>query len=304
MGSKAGIVALLGPPNAGKSTLFNRLIGMPLAGVTPKPQTTRFQITGLINCAQGQATLIDTPGLITLPKNAWHRALNRHALRAAQDADVLIYVLSLRERRRSASSETVFFPEGFSVPEKPLLIGITHADELPGPSRQRHIKMVAEWTTPLSPRGIYDVSIGRPLEEFIQAFLSALPQSPPLYPGEEVTPMPLRFFVAEILRQYLYLHLREELPYGIEVEVTGYTESPERDHIRATFYVEKASHKPMVIGKGGTMIKNIGTEARKVIEGLIGKPAYLELYVKVAPHWRKSIQRLKSWGYDVSGQGL
>jgi GTP-binding protein Era len=111
MGSKAGVVALLGMPNAGKSTLFNRLVGTPLAGVTPKPQTTRFLITGILNHELGQAILVDTPGVIAQPRNAWHQALNRHSYKAAWDADVLLYLISLREVRRGPLTETLWWPE-------------------------------------------------------------------------------------------------------------------------------------------------------------------------------------------------
>jgi GTP-binding protein Era len=147
---------------------------------------------------------------------------------------------------------------------------------------------------------VLDVAVDRHLDELIQALFEVLPESPPLYPTDEMTPQSVRFFVAEIIRKYLYMNLQEELPYGTEVKVETYREKPERDYIAATIYVEKGSHKPMVIGRGGAMIKKIGTAARKEIEALVGKPVFLELYVKVAPDWRKSTQRLRSWGYEVS----
>jgi GTP-binding protein Era len=299
MGSKAGVVALLGMPNAGKSTLFNRLLGMPLAGVTPKPQTTRFLITGILNHELGQAILVDTPGVIAQPRNAWHQALNRHSYKAAQDADVLLYLISLREVRRGPLTETLWWPEWLSTLQKPLLIGVTHADELPTGTREAHLAEVASALVSLSPRRVLDVAVDKHLDELIQALFEVLPESPPLYPTDEMTPQSVRFFVAEIIRKYLYMNLQEELPYGTEVEVETYREKPERDYIAATIYVEKESHKPMVIGRGGAMIKKIGTAARKEIEALVGKPVFLELYVKVAPDWRKSTQRLRSWGYEV-----
>ena len=301
MESKAGIVALLGAPNAGKSTLFNRLVGMPLAGVTPKPQTTRFLITGLLNHERGQAVLLDTPGLIAQPQNAWHEALNRHSRRAAREADVVLYVLALREGRGVPPSDALYFPEWLAALQKPLLVGITHADEAPPGSREARLAEAASAVAPLSPQGVYDVSLDRPLDQLILALFDALPENPPLYPTDELTTQPVRFFAAEILRRHLYLSLQQEIPYGTEVEITNYREGPDRDYIAATIYVEKESHKPMVIGRGGSMIKKIGMKARKEIEELIDKPVYLELYVKVAPNWRKSIQRLKVWGYEVRG---
>jgi len=299
MESKAGIVALLGAPNAGKSTLFNRLIGASLAGVTPKPQTTRFLIRGLLNHELGQIILVDTPGWIAQPKNAWHEALNRHSRHAAQDADALVYLISLHGGRKSVGSDDPLFPDWLAALRKPLWVGVTHADELPKEMREARVREVASMVEVLAPRGVYDVSLDRPLEELIRALFEALPEGPPLYPTDEITPQSVRFFVGEIIRKQLYLHLHEELPYGTEVEVTSYREQPEQDYIAATIYVEKESHKPMVIGRGGAMIKKIGTEARKEIEQLVGKKVYLELYVKVAPAWRKSVQRLRSWGYEV-----
>lgn len=299
MGSKAGVVALLGAPNAGKSTLFNRLVGTPLAGVTPKPQTTRFLIMGILNHELGQIILMDTPGVIVQPRNAWHEALNRHSQKAARDADAVLYLVSLREVRGGPLSETLYWPEWLSTLQKPLLIGITHADELPVGTREERLSEVSSAGAFLSPRRVLDVSLDRPLDELIQALFEVLPENPPLYSTDEITPQSVRFFVAEIIRKYLYLNLQEELPYGTEVEITTYRETPERDYIAATIYVEKASHKPMVIGREAKMIKKIGTEARKEIEALVGKPVFLDLHVKVAPGWRKSAQRLKYWGYEV-----
>jgi len=301
MGSKAGIVALLGAPNAGKSTLFNRLVGFPLAAVTYKPQTTRFLVTGILNHALGQMVVVDTPGLIARPKNPWHEALNRHSYRAAQDADALLYLIALKEERESPTETLTLISERPNLLEKPLFIGLTHGDSLSALTRQNRLEALSEALAPFSPRGIYDVSVDKPLDSLILGLFEALPEGSPLYPVEEITPQSVRFFVGEIIRKYLYTHLQEELPYGTEVDVVSYKEGPERDYINAVIYVEKESHKPMVIGRRGAMIKKIGTEARKEIEQLVNKPVYLELYVKVAPHWRKSIQRLKAWGYEVRG---
>jgi GTP-binding protein Era len=297
MASKAGVVALIGQPNAGKSTLLNRLIGVNLASVTPKPQTTRFLITGLLHHEEGQILFIDTPGVITHPKNAWHEALNRHGRRAAEEADVIVYLTSALWQIEAPS---LYRPPWLENIHHPLLIAVTHADRVSPATRKTHIASIVTSFAPWKPSKVYDVSLDQPLEPFVKDLLTMLPEGPPLYSPDEITPQPLRFFVAEILRKHLYLHLQDELPYSTEVEVTNYRETPERDYISAVIYVEKPSHKPMIIGRKGAMIKKIRIEMRREIENLLGKPTHIELYVKLMPNWRKSATFLKKLNYSVN----
>ncbi len=296
MESKAGFVALLGAPNAGKSTLFNRLVGLSLAAVTPKPQTTRFTLQGIVSRPEGQAILLDTPGWIERPRNAWHQALQNHSLKTARAADLWLLVL--------AAPRLPTLPEAvhhlLASQTKPLLIALTHLDKLGPAQRDLFRQEVTPWATPYAPKALLHASLTDSLEPLLEAIFENLPPSPPLYDPTEVTTQPLRFFAAEIIRRQLYLHLQEEIPYGTEVVITDYREGPDLDHISATIFVEKPSHKPIVIGKEGKMIKKIGTSARREIEDLIGKRVYLELYVKVARDWRQSISRLREWSYDLS----
>lgn len=296
MESKAGFVALLGAPNAGKSTLFNRLVGTSLAAVTPKPQTTRFTIQGILTRPEGQAIFIDTPGWIAQPRSAWHQALNNHSFKAAQAADLWLLVL--------AASERLGLPQAahqlLSSQAKPLLLALTHLDKLSPAQRVRFSQEATNWAAPYAPKAVLSASLADPLDPLLEAVFSYLPPGPPLYEASEITTQPLRFFAAEIIRRHLYLNLEEEIPYSTEVEITSYRERPELDHITATIFVEKPTHKPMVIGKGGKMIKKIGTQARKEQETLIGKKVYLALHVKVAPKWRQSASRLQHWSYDLS----
>jgi len=294
--SRAGFVALVGEPNAGKSTLFNRLVGHSLAAVTRRPQTTRFSIPAIVNKEGVQYIFVDTPGWVASPRKAWHRLLTRQSLAAAQDADVRVWVVSAQGPAPVLPDEVAVFLSTASA----LVGAVTHLDVYPPSERTTRWEalqaQLAEWPV----QTWVDASIDRPLEPLFEVIAPLLPESPPLYPPDQLTSLPVRFFVAEILREVLYTHLHEELPYGTEVEITQYRETPERDHIYATIFVEKESHKPMVIGSKGQMIKRIGTEARKKMEHFLQKPVFLQLYVKVAPNWRDSMSRLRHLGYKGS----
>jgi GTP-binding protein Era len=294
--TRSGFIALVGEPNAGKSTLFNRIIGEKLAAITPKPQTTRFSLSGILTQPPVQYVFVDTPGWIASPKNTWHQLLNRQSISTLREADVVVWVLSGRKGYAPPPEEVGQFLQ--RCPS--LLAAFTHADTLSPPERAAlPSKLVASLADyPL--KALLDASIDRPLEPLLEAVAAELPESPFLYPPDQITPLPVRFFAAEAIREQLYTYLREELPYGAEVEIVTYREEPERDFISATIHVEKASHKPMIIGEKGQMIKKIGTAARKEIESLIGKPVFLELHVKVSPRWRNSPLRLRSFGYRTS----
>lgn len=293
--SRAGFIALLGFPNAGKSTLFNRLIGERLAAITPKPQTTRFPIQGILTRDTVQYIFVDTPGWVSRPKNSWHKALTHQSLVAARDADVQVWVISLQQRME-ALPESV---ETFLLTAPALIGAFSHGDKLASAERPSRMATLQQELAHFPFKGWIDVSADQPLDAFLALVETYLPEIPFLYPEDTLTTLSTRFFVAEILREVLYTHLREELPYGTEVEIVQYKEGESQDYIAATIYVEKSSHKPIVIGKGGQMLKKIGTIARQQIESLIQKPVYLELYVKVAPHWRRSTHRLSSLGYQT-----
>lgn len=293
--TRAGFVALLGFPNAGKSTLFNRLVGERLAAITPKPQTTRFNISAVLTHENIQYAFVDTPGWISQPKNIWHKALTHQSLSAARDADVQVWVLSLQQRMESLPDSV----EAFLLKAPALVAAFTHGDLLAPDERATRIAILQQELARFPFKGWIDVSTDRSLDDFLTLVGNLLPESPFLYPTDILTTLPTRFFVAEILREVLFMYLREELPYGTEVEIIQYKEGEHQDYIAATIYVEKDSHKPIVIGQGGKMLKKIGMTARQQIEKFIQKPVYLELYVKVAPHWRRSVHRLHSLGYKT-----
>lgn len=294
--TRAGFIALLGFPNAGKSTLFNRIIGQRLSAITPKPQTTRFSIPGILTQGSVQYIFLDTPGWVSQPKNTWHQVLTQQSLSTARKADVQLWVISLRQPLDGLPSEVSAF-----LLKAPALLGaFSHGDLLAPSQRSEKIAHYRERLSSFPFKEWIDASLDQPIEPLLEKVAELLPESPFLYPEGEITTHSTRFFVGELLRESLYLHLRNEVPYGTEVEIIQYKEGAERDYIAAVIHVERESHKMIVIGKNGQMLKKIGTEARKKIEELIGKPVFLDLHVKVSEGWRRSMPRLRSLGYRTS----
>ncbi|MCS6790382.1 MAG: GTPase Era [Bacteroidia bacterium] len=291
--TQAGFVALVGTPNAGKSTLLNRLVGHPLAAITPKPQTTRFAIPGILTQPERQFIFMDTPGWISSPRNAWHRILNQQTLATLRKADVLVWVIALSQEPNPPPPEFASLLQRSSA----LISAYTHADLFPPPQQAIRLQKWKDILRPYPYRSLIDSSLSQPIEPLLEAIAALLPSSPFLYPPDELTTLPVRFFVAEIIRRALYENLREELPYSSEAEIVSFKEEAERIYIHANLWVEKLSQKPIVIGKDGDMIKRIGTQARKDIAAWLQKPIYLELYVKVAPKWRQSRTFLRTLGY-------
>lgn len=291
--TRAGFVALVGTPNSGKSTLFNRLVGQPLAAITPKPQTTRFTIPGILTRGEVQFIFVDSPGWIHSPRNAWHRALNQQTLTAIRGADVLVWVVSLSQAPTPPPPDfSPYFQRSAS-----LLCAYTHADLFPPEEQTLRLQKWKEVLSSYPCQSVVDASLPQPAEPLLEAIAALLPPSSFLYPSDELTTLPVRFFVAEIIRRALYENLREELPYSSEVEIMSFKEEPERVYIHAYIYVEKNSQKPILIGKDGEMIKRISTQARQEVTVRLRKPVYLELYVKAAPKWRQSRSFLRTLGY-------
>lgn len=268
--TRCGIVALAGAPNAGKSTLLNALVGEPLAIVSPKPQTTRIPVRGLLSDASTQIVFVDPAGLMD-PGYLMQRAMRGAALEAVRDADVVVHVHALAA-----------FPApplaGITGPLRaPVLLAYTKADLVPPADR------------PPLPAGAWAVSgeTGEGLPELLDALRARLPEGPFLYDADDAGTQPLRFFAAEFVREAVYVVLEEELPYSVAVEVDEFREAEEPVYIRATLAVERESQKGIVLGKGGRTIRTIGTAARERIAAFLGRRVYLDLWVTVWPHWRR-----------------
>ncbi len=289
-GHRAGVVAILGLPNAGKSTLINRLLGEKLAIVTARPQTTRSRILGILTRPDAQVLFYDTPGLHRA-KGALGRALNAQVLEAAEDCDVALLLVDLCRGLEPAHAE-LFHVLGRGHAR--LLVVGTKLD-LPG-ARER------AWPPSGHPEGTPALRIsahtGEGVEELLERVVELLPEGPPYYAGEEITDRPVRFLAAELVREAAFELLAEEIPYCLAVRIAEFDESdPERIRIRAEILVERESQKRIVIGSGGRMIREIGIRARREIERLLGTRVHLELWVKVAPRWARSPRSLRTLGY-------
>jgi GTP-binding protein Era len=284
---RAGAVAILGRPNAGKSTLLNRLLGEKLAIVTSKPQTTRSRILGILSRENFQILFFDTPGMHESAKPL-NVALNELVNSAAKDCDLGLLLVDpysgWGEDHASLHAKLV-------ARECPVIVVATKADL----ENRRNV----EWPPSAPVMRSISAATGEGVEDLLADSVARLPVSPPLYPEDQLSDRPLRFLAAELVREAAFEELGQELPYALAVEVVEYDEKrSDFVWIRADLLVERRSQKQIAIGKGGQVIKRIGVRARHGIEELIGKKVHLELWVKVEPRWAKQPKRLKSLGYS------
>lgn len=284
-----GWVALMGPPNAGKSTLLNSLLGQKVTIVTPKPQTTRNQIVGILTDEDAQIIFMDTPGIAkmrghlnkTMIQAVWQSLVQANVNMLVLDAQLYIQHPEYMER------DLVALADALKEDKRPLIVVPNKIDLFADKSKLLPLltKIGEMW-----PRAeIYPVSAKSRdgLEGLKVVIESKLPVAPPIFPEDQISTAPVRFMVAEIVREKLYMHLRQEAPYGVAVEVEKWEEDPERNLtvIHAVIYVARPAYKAMIIGKNGEGIKEIGTEARKDIEELLGTRVHIELWVKVREDW-------------------
>jgi GTP-binding protein Era len=288
---RAGVVALLGRPNAGKSTLLNALVGEKLAIVTDKPQTTRSRILGILAREDAQVLLVDTPGLHAgaRPLNL---ALNAQVGEAADSCDAALLLIDPREGFGADHAALLARVAGRGAP---LLLVATKADA-PGAA-------AAAWPPPEAQGHALALRVsarsGEGLPELVEALVARLPEGPALYPQDQLSDRPVRFLAAELVREAAFDELAQELPYALAVEVVEFDESrPGLVRIRADLLLERASQKQIVIGRGGAVVKRIGVRARREIEALLGTQVHLDLWVKHEPNWGKRPKRLKSLGYS------
>jgi len=289
---RAGMCAIVGLPNVGKSTLLNRLIGERLSIVTHKAQTTRQRLLGIYTDESHQAIFVDTPGLLE-PRYALHESMQAEVARARTDADVLLYVVDLGWTA-SLEHAVQFQPP----PGIPAILCLNKADRVGGDESSRIQDSLDEgthWHAIITTVA----NAGRGVDELRDAILGLLPSSPPLYPVDDIAAAPVRFFAAELVRETCFEELADEVPYATAVEIETFREAEDPVYIAAMIYVEKESQKGIVIGSGGSMIKTIGRKARGKIEHLIERPVYLDLRVKVMANWRRRPGRLKLLGYDL-----
>jgi GTP-binding protein Era len=284
--SRAGLVAVVGKPNAGKSTLLNRVIGEKLSITSAKPQSTRDRIVGILTADDAQMVILDTPGLLE-PRYALHDAMRATALAALRDADVVIYLVDVTEGVPIPLEEAARLEHPVRAP---VLLALNKSDTLSPAAvaglRERHPDAF-----------VVSASRGDGVDALLAAVRERLPESPYLYPDDEISTQTLRFFASELVRETALEQLDEEVPYSIACEIEEFREDRAPVYIRAVLYIERESQKHILIGAKGAKIRDIGRAAREKIEALIGTRAYLDLWVKVLPNWRRDQRSLKRFGY-------
>jgi GTP-binding protein Era len=295
---KAGYVTILGAPNVGKSTLMNSVLGQKISIVTSKPQTTRHKILGILSAPTHQIVFLDTPGLIT-PRYRLQEVMMTAASGAIADADALMFMLDAQQVRSDGGipSRHPLFTT-LRKANKPAFLLLNKID-LVSPAELPPLITACAGNYPF--QGVMPVSAltGKGIEEIIAAVLQCLPEHPPYYPLDIVSEHSQRFFVAEIIREKIFLHYREEIPYSTTVDIVEFKEREEgKWFISADVVVERDSQKGILIGNKGSMLKKIGQMARKEVEEFLEHPVYLELHVKVRAKWREKDAWLKRLGYN------
>lgn len=292
MTHKAGFVNIIGHPNVGKSTLMNILMGEKLSIITPKAQTTRHRILGIVNGEDYQIVYSDTPGIVR-PHYKLHESMMKFVHTALQDADVFIYMTEVGENTFDEEVITKIQLSG-----KPLLFLINKVDTISLPDVEAKIKFWQEKFTdavvlPVSAKLNYNV------DKVIAEIIRILPENEPYFPkDDELSDRPLRFFISEMIREKIFLLYKQEIPYSAEVVVDSYKEKPGIVVIGATIFVERDTQKAIILGHKGEAIKKLGSLARKDIEAFIGQKVYLELSMKVSSDWREDANQLKRFGYE------
>ena len=291
MAHKAGFVNIVGNPNVGKSTLMNLLVGERISIATFKAQTTRHRIMGILNTEDMQICFSDTPGVLK-PNYKLQESMLNFSESALQDADVLLYVTDMVE----TPDKNGDFLEKVSKMDVPVLLLINKIDVS---NQQELTSKVEAWHAVLPKAEIIPISAlcKFNIDTVLNRIKELLPDSPPYFGKDQWTDKPARFFVTEIIREKILLYYDKEIPYACEVGVEQFHEEENRIHIMAVIYVERDSQKGIVIGKGGSALKKVGTLARKDIEVFFDKKVFLELYVKVEKDWRSRENKLKGFGY-------
>ena len=297
MKHRSGFVNIVGNPNVGKSTLMNALVGERLSIITSKAQTTRHRILGIVNGEDFQMVYSDTPGVLS-PNYRLQEKMLEFSRSALVDADVLLYVTDITDaadrnadflekvKKMAASGTRVFL-----IINK---IDLTTQETLES--------LVAFWHSQLPEAEIFPISAQERfgVEQLFESIKEALPEGPAFFPKDQLTDKSERFFVNEIIRERILLNYDKEIPYSVEVEVESFQESEDLIRISAVIYCERDSQKGIIIGKAGSALKRVGSQARKEIEAFFQKKVFLQLFVKVDRDWRSNTGRLRHYGYDLS----
>jgi GTP-binding protein Era len=293
---KSGFITIVGRPNAGKSTLVNALVGRKVAIVSPKPQTTRNRVQGIVNREDAQIVLIDTPG-IHKAENALGRQMMDEVKNAFDGIDQVTVIVDAATGVSKGDRFTFDIIRRF---KGPVFLALNKIDQVKKPDL---LPLIEHYRKEFEFTDIFPISAlkGEGTKELVNAWLARLPEAPPYFPADQFTDQPERFLAAELIREKAILVTREEVPYAIAVLLDSFEESEKLIRIRATIYVEREGQKGILIGKRGETMKKIGTEARKELETILGIKIFLELYVKVQPRWRENpnIVRQLDWHREL-----
>lgn len=307
MSFHSGFVCILGRPNAGKSTLLNALVGEKLAIISPKPQTTRNRILGIINVPTekrrdaGQIVLIDTPG-VHRPDSSLGRKMMTEVREALEGCDLILLIV---DGSRRWAAEDTFVLDLAKKSGTPVFLLLNKIDLLA--DKRNLLPLIAQFQPLHDFQEIIPISALRKkgLDDLLACVVKALPSGPRYFPEDQITDQPVRFMASELIREQVLLHTREEIPHAVTVAVDQFAEEPKLVRIAATIYCERDGQKAILLGKGGQMLKKIGTSARFDIEKMVGRKVFLELYVKVQPGWRESRQFVEELDWRRAlGSGL
>ncbi|MGC8773809.1 MAG: GTPase Era [Chlorobaculum sp.] len=297
-----GHVTFVGAPNAGKSTLLNRLLDHKLSIVTPKPQTTRKKITGIYHDDRSQIIILDTPGIMD-PKQSLHESMLEITRRSLRESDTIVALIPFQKGDepfdRKFASELI---EQWVKPAgKPFVIALNKADLVPEETIKEVQTEIINKYKPVATLALSALTGGN-IPELVKLLRPLLPLDEPIWPDDILSTEPERFFVGEIIREKIFLQYGREIPYSTEVVIDEFKEQHESDPtrkelIRCSVIVERNSQKQIIVGQKGAAIKKLGQAARKEIEELLDRPVYLEIFVKIRPDWRKKKNLLKSYGY-------
>jgi GTPase len=289
---KAGFVNILGKPNVGKSTLMNALVGEKLSIITPKAQTTRHRILGIVNGEDFQIVYSDTPGILE-PNYKLQEIMLKSARSAMEDADIVLFVTEVWDNPEE-KNEIV---EKLKQTDIPVILILNKIDIS---SQEKVDDLVIKWQNVLPNAHLLAVSAlhGHNITGLLNLILEKLPENPPYFPKDELTDRSERFFASEIIREKILLNYRQELPYATEIDIEAFKDEEKIIRISAVIYVERETQKGIIIGSKGSALKKTGTEARLDMEKFFGKKVFLELFVKVRKDWRNNDRMLRQFGYN------
>jgi len=290
--TKSGYVALIGLPNSGKSTIMNAMLDIKLSIISPKPQTTRRRVLGILNKPELQAIFLDTPGILE-PKYNLQKKMMKSLEASVEDADLLILISDVSKKQHPAEVDLITLNQQ----KKPVILLLNKIDLVEKQELLPLIEIYSAWYKFVS---IIPISALKTdgLDTVEKAIADSLPEHPPYYPEDILSEHPERFFVAELIREQIFNRFQQEIPYSTEVQIEEFKErSSAKDFISATIFVERRSQKGIIIGKNGSAIKQISSAARADIESFLGRNVFLQLNVKVNENWRKDDIKLKRLGY-------